>query len=91
MLNNNHKITIGTPRLTRFEYARVLGARALQISMGAPLLIELGPDDEESDPLLLAVQEIKAGAVPISIRRLLPDGTTQDIPLIWLLAESRLS
>lgn len=90
-MNNDQIPRIGAPRLTRFEYARILGARALQISMGAPLLLDLGPDDEESDPLVIAVREIKAGVVPINIRRILPDGSSQDIPLTWLISGSRLS
>ena len=91
MWKKDPRIKIGAPRLTRFEYARILGARALQIAMGAPLLIDLGPEDEESDPLALALREIKANVLPIAVRRSLPDGTIQDIPLSWLLPGSRLS
>lgn len=75
---------IGPPKLTRFERARIVGARALQISMGAPLLIE--PAKALSSPIDIALEELKRGILPITIRRTLPDGVTyQDIPIKWLL------
>ena len=78
------KIRVGPPRLTRFERARVVGARALQIAMGAPILIEL--PENISSPIDIALEELRRGALPITIRRTLPDGITyQDIPLKWLL------
>jgi len=80
------KILIGPPRLTRFEKARIVGARALQISMGAPVL--LPPEDIPKDPIEIALKELELGVLPITIRRTLPDGTYQDIPLQWLLEES---
>lgn len=92
-----YEILIGPKMLTRFEYARILGARALQISMGAPVLVELeestdvkeGEDvvKEQGDPLLIAEKEIKKTLLPIQIRRTLPDGKYQDIPLAYLLKE----
>lgn len=74
---------IGPPRLTRFEKARVVGARALQISMGAPILVDV--PEGYSSPIDIALKELEAGILPITIRRTLPDGTYQDIPLKWLL------
>lgn len=83
-------IQIGPPTLTRFELARILGARALQVSMGAPVLFDLDDEgQEESDPLLIAEAETKKGILPISIRRILPDGRYQDIPMRWLLKKGR--
>jgi len=38
-------------------------------------------------PIDIALKELEAGILPITIRRTLPDGTYQDIPLKWLLAE----
>lgn len=76
------KILIGPPRLTRFEKARVIGARALQISMGAPILVDVL--EGGSSPIDIALKELEAGILPITIRRTLPDGTYQDIPLKWL-------
>ena len=77
------RILIGPPKLTRFERARIVGARALQLSMGAPLLIEI--PEGASSPVDLAIKELGAGVLPITIRRRLPDGTYQDIPIQWLL------
>lgn len=60
-------------QLTRFELTRILGARALQISLGAPVLIDIG---KEQNPILIAKAEFEAGAVPIIILRMLPDKTS---------------
>ena len=60
-----------------------MGARALQISMGAPILVEA--DEIYSNPIDIALKELEGGILPITIRRTLPDGTFQDIPLKWLL------
>ena len=60
-----------------------MGARALQISMGAPILIEV--EGIFTSPIDIALRELESGILPITIRRTLPDGTFQDIPLKWLL------
>jgi DNA-directed RNA polymerase I, II, and III subunit RPABC2 len=60
-----------------------VGSRALQIAMGAPILIE--PSENLSNPIDIAIKELESGILPITIRRTLPDGTYQDIPLKWLL------
>jgi DNA-directed RNA polymerase I, II, and III subunit RPABC2 len=74
---------VGPPKITRFEKARIVGARALQISMGAPILLEV--NETISNPIDIALKELEGGILPITIRRTLPDGTFQDIPLKWLL------
>lgn len=76
---------IGPPKLTRFEKARIVGARALQISMGAPTLIEA--PENFSNPISIAMEEMDIGILPITIRRTLPDDTYQDIPIKWLQKE----
>lgn len=76
-------IWIGPPKLTRFERARIVGARALQISLGAPILVELPP--KMSDPIDIALRELMEGALPMTLRRVLPDKTYQDIALSELL------
>jgi len=76
---------IGPPKLTRFEKARIVGARSLQISMGAPILVEVS--EGFSSPIDIALKELDAGILPMTIRRTLPDGTYQDIPLKWLMDE----
>ncbi len=50
---------------TRFEKARIIGARALQIAMGAPVLIET----DKTDPLEIAKEEFEKGIVPITVKR----------------------
>jgi len=77
------KIWVGPPKVTRFERARIVGARALQISMGAPILVE--PSKNLANPIDIAIKELEMGILPITIRRTLPDGTFQDIPLKWLM------
>ena len=76
---------IGPPKLTRFEKARIVGARSLQISMGAPILVEVSGGF--SNPIDIALKELDMGILPITIRRTLPDGTYQDVPIKWLLEE----
>ncbi len=80
-MTEKEKIIIGPPKITRFEKARIVGARSLQISMGAPILIEAG---KYTNPIDIALKEFEAIILPITIRRTLPDGTYQDIPLKWL-------
>lgn len=57
-------------KLTRFEKAKIIGSRALQISMGAPILIKLAGDI--MDPIDIAIREMDAGVVPITVCRSLP-------------------
>ncbi len=76
------KILVGPPKLTRFERAKIVGARSLQLSIGAPLLIEQPKGVTSSIDLALA--ELKSKVLPLTIRRSLPDGEYQDIPIQWL-------
>lgn len=64
--------------LTRYERARIIGGRALQLSLGAFPLVEVKPGDT---PIDIAQRELEAGVLPIIIRRKKPDGTYVDIPL----------
>jgi DNA-directed RNA polymerase subunit K len=52
---------------TRFERARILGARALQISLGAPILTDVPAG--LVDPVQIAETEFAAGVIPITVRR----------------------
>ncbi|MFG1450377.1 MAG: DNA-directed RNA polymerase subunit K [Thermoplasmataceae archaeon] len=52
---------------TKFEKARIIGARALQISMGAPVLIEIPKG--MMDPVDIAMMEFTNDAIPITIKR----------------------
>ncbi|MFB6174197.1 MAG: DNA-directed RNA polymerase subunit K [Halobacteriales archaeon] len=49
----------------RYEKARILGARALQIAYGAPVLI----DTDQTEPILIAAEEYDAGVLPFTVRR----------------------
>jgi len=84
-LGEKKEVSIGPQKLTRFEKARIVGSRALQIAMGAPILV--APSKSLSNPIDIALQELEVGILPITIRRTLPDGTYQDIPLKWLLQD----
>lgn len=69
-------------RLTKYERARIIGGRALQLALGAFPLVDVKPNDTVID---IAKRELEAGVLPIVIRRKLPDGTYIDIPLQELL------
>lgn len=85
-------IRIGPPWLTRFERARVIGARALQISMGAPVLVDVSklPPHVREDPVLLAKAELEAGVLPMTIVRYTRGGDAQPIPVKWLVELDKL-
>jgi DNA-directed RNA polymerase subunit K len=51
--------------LTRFEKARILGARTLQLSLGAPPLVQ----STEVDPLRIAQREMEKGVIPLTVKR----------------------
>ncbi|RNJ76459.1 MAG: DNA-directed RNA polymerase subunit K [Nitrosopumilus sp. B06] len=74
-----NKITIGPPTLTRFEKARIMGARALQLSQGAPPFIPIPKDARIS--LDISMEELEQRVIPITIRRVLPNGDYQNIPI----------
>jgi DNA-directed RNA polymerases I, II, and III subunit RPABC2 len=69
-----------TPYMTKYERARVLGTRALQISMNAPVLVQL---DGETDPLEIAGKELRERRIPFIVRRYMPDGSYED----WSIEE----
>ncbi len=56
---------MSSQQFSRYEKARILGARALQVSYGAPVLIET----DQSEPILIAAEEYDAGALPFTVRR----------------------
>lgn len=62
-------------RFTKYEQARMLGSRALQLSMGAPMLVKLSEKELEKigyNPLHIARKEFEEGVIPITVRRPLP-------------------
>ena len=77
--SKDNQIVIGPPMLTRFEKARIMGARALQLSLGAPVFIEIPKNAATS--LEIAMEELKQKVIPIVIKRTLPNGDYQNLPL----------
>ena len=75
---DNERIT--TKFMTKYERARILGSRALQISKNAPLMVDPAG---ESDPYKLAEMELSEKKIPFIIRRYLPDGSYED----WKVSE----
>ena len=64
-----------TEEFTRYEIARILGARALQVAMNAPILIKLSKEELEKiryDALKIAEIEFESGILPISVKRPFP-------------------
>jgi len=78
-LTADGKILMGPPTLTRFEKARIMGARALQLSLGAPPFIDIPINAATS--LDISMKELDERVIPITIRRVLPNGDYQNIPL----------
>ena len=77
--SKNGEIITGPPTLTRFEKARIMGARALQLSLGAPVFIEIPKNATTS--LEIAMEELNQRIIPIVIRRTLPNADYQNIPI----------
>jgi len=69
----------GQTTLTRFERARIMGSRALQLSLGAPPFIDFSKNISTS--LEIAMEELDQKVIPIVIRRTLPNGDYQNIPI----------
>lgn len=70
--------------MTKYERARVLGTRALQISMNAPVTVEIAG---ETDALKIAMKELRERTIPMIIRRYLPDNSYEDWSLDELIIE----
>ena len=75
----NGQIVTGPPTLTRVERARIMGARALQLSLGAPVFIEIPKNATSS--LEIAMEELKQRVIPIVIKRTLPNGDYQHLSI----------
>jgi len=79
IISKDGLVVTGPPTLTRFEKARIMGARALQLSLGAPIFIEIPKNATTS--LEIAMEELKQRVIPIVIKRTLPNGDYQNIPI----------
>ena len=68
---------------TKYERARILGARSLQVSMDAPLLLKIDEKELRNmnfDPLLIAEMELDSGVLPITVKKPLPQrGSEREI------------
>ncbi len=67
-------------KYTKYEKARMIGSRALQISMGAPFLVKLSEKDLEEisyNPIEIAKKEFDADVLPITVRRPVPAKKTK--------------
>lgn len=78
------EIRIGPPYLTKYEKARIVGVRALQLSFGAPPLVPLDKV-KSTDPVVIAEYEVENGILPISVLRYTSTGERQAIPLKLLV------
>ena len=92
-----NQVRVTTPYLTKYERARILGTRALQIRYDplvalnkSVLLIHVSmnapvlvPLDGETDALQIAIKELSQRKIPLIIRRYLPDGSFED----WSVSE----
>lgn len=68
-------------KFTKYEKARMLGSRALQIAMGAPFLIKLEEADLKKigySPIEIAKLEFEQGVIPLTVRRPLPERMVEE-------------
>ncbi|MBI4153902.1 DNA-directed RNA polymerase subunit K [Candidatus Woesearchaeota archaeon] len=68
-------------KYTKYERARLIGARALQLAMGAPMLLNLKKAELESlkySPVAISKMEFEKGVLPITIKRPLPEKVVKE-------------
>ena len=81
-------VKIGPPYLTKYERARIIGVRALQLNYGAPPLVD--PELVKSrNPLDIARYEVDNGLLPVSVYRYTGEGRFQALPLKRLIQLSK--
>jgi len=69
-------------KFTRYEIARILGARSLQLAMDAPVLLKMSKEEEEEinfDTLKIAEKELEADVLPITVKRPLPKKSEKQV------------
>ena len=62
-------------KFTKYERARIIGARALQLTMGAPMLLKMSKEDIEKimyNPIEISKMEFEKGIIPITVKRPMP-------------------
>jgi DNA-directed RNA polymerase subunit K/omega len=70
---------------SKYEKARIIGARGLQISMDAPLLVKMSDEELDGvnyDPLRIAEKELSAGVLPISVNKPMPERKEESLDKI---------
>ena len=69
-------------RFTKYEVARILGARSLQLAMDAPVLLKMSKEEEDDlnyDTLKIAERELESDILPITVKRPLPKKSEKDV------------
>ena len=76
---------------TKYERARIVGARGLQVSMDAPLLLKISDEELNGvnfDPLKIAEKELDSGVLPITVNRPIPERKEKDITKVKIEAKT---
>jgi len=84
---------MGEKEFSKYERARIIGARGLQISMDAPLLMDMKEDELDGinyDPLRIAEKELESGVLPISVNKPMPGKKEENLEKIKI-EESKIS
>ena len=84
---------VESQEFSKYERARIIGARGLQISMDAPLLVDMSKEELEGanyDPLRIAEKELDEGVLPISVNKPMPEKREESIEKIKI-EESKVS
>ncbi|MEB3861343.1 MAG: DNA-directed RNA polymerase subunit K [Desulfurococcales archaeon] len=82
------EIRIGPPYLTKYERARIIGVRVLQLNYGAPPLVPIEKVGS-TNTLDIARYEVDEGVLPVSVYRYTEGGDSQSIPLKVLIEATR--
>ena len=72
-------------KYSRYEIARILGARSLQLAMDAPILVKLSKEERDAlnfDVLKIAEKEFEANVLPITVKRPLPKKSEKEIKVL---------
>lgn len=81
------RVEILKRKLTKFEKARIIGLRALELSLGAPPLIPIDQNSERMSTIEIAKREVEKKVLPLIIGRRMPDNTYVYVPLSELEVE----
>ncbi len=84
---SKEEIVVGPPYLTKYERAKIIGLRALQLDSGALPLVDVDKINVRRDSVEIAAYELDHGLLPISIVRYTPSGAVQIIPVKLLLQD----